>query len=471
METQYPDIMVYLNGFFFWYFVALNTIYMGLLALAAGQLSRYKNMVDVEAGLDVPDEFAKPFSILVPAYNEEKNIVDSVRSLLALNYPEHEVIVCNDGSTDGTLLRLSEEFKLEKVDVACPDVQYDGRIRGVYFSSTHRKLIVVDKVNTGKADTLNTAMQFSRYPYLCSVDADSVLAEDSMQRMMKDFVAIPGTVARGGVVRLSNGCVLENSEIKEIRTPEGMIEKIQVVEYFRAFLFGRLGFQKLNALLIISGAFGVFRRDILDAVKGWLPKAVGEDMELVVKIQKHIRDKRLAVHVGYSPYPVCWTEAPATLKQLGMQRDRWQRALSQCIVMYRSLMLNPRYGSLGLIGYPYFLVFEFLSAPIEFFGYPLVVAGFIVGTIDLPSFLLFFSVAVLWGTTLSSFSLLLAETSFRRYRMKGAALELFVAAVCENFGFRQIHSFWRVRGMVKYFLAGDTGWDPLHRKGHEGGLK
>lgn len=468
----HETVMFVINGTFFWYFVALNTIYMIVLALAARQMSNYINTVSVESGLNLPDEFAKPFTVLVPAYNEEVHIVDSATALLDMDYPEHEVIICNDGSTDRTLAVLIDAFKLEKVDVQCSDASYDEKIRGVYFSPLNYRLMVVDKVNTGKADTLNAGSRFSRYPYLCAVDADSILSGDSMSRMMKDFVAIPGTVARGGVVRLSNGCDISKSEVRQIRIPDKMIEKIQVVEYFRAFLFGRMGFQKLDALLIISGAFGVFRRDVLDAVNGWMPEAVGEDMELVVKIQRYIRDRRMDAKVGYSPYPVCWTEAPSTLHQLGLQRDRWHRALSQCMMRHISLLFNPRYGSLGLIGYPYFFVFELLSAPIEFIGYPMVLAGYIMGTIDLPFFILFFAVALLWGTTISSFSLLLAETSFKRYRMKGAAFDLFVAAVCENFGYRQIHAYWRVRGMVKYFLFRDKGWSHLKRAGLAGaGIK
>lgn len=463
METQSHSFMLYVNAVFFWYFVLLNMIYMFLLALSANYLQKYKNMVNITVGVKLPDEFAKPFSVIVPAYNEEVHIVDAVNSLLALDYPEHEVVVCNDGSTDNTLKILIDSFALEKVDVSCPDPKYDTRIRGVYFSRNEHRLIVVDKHNTGKADALNTANQFSRYPYICAVDADSILASDSMNRLMHDFVAVPGTVARGGVVRLSNGSIVENGSIKEPRVPERMLEKIQVVEYFRAFLFGRLGLQKLNALLIISGAFGVFRRDILDAVQGWLPTAIGEDMELVVKIQKLIRDNKLQLKVGYSAYPVCWTQAPATLKQLGIQRDRWQRALSQCMIKYYKLLFNPRYGTLGLIGYPFFFIFEFLSAPLEFVGYPIIIVSYINGTLDLPFFLLFIGVACMWGLCISSASLLLAETSFKRYKLRGSIMSLFFAAFCENFGYRHIHAYWRLRGMIKYFVFGDLGWGKLDR--------
>lgn len=463
----FEAIAININSCFFWYFVALNTIYMVLLSLASHQLESYMNMVDVEIGMSLPDELAKPFSVLVPAFNEEVHIVDSALSLLNMSYPEHEVIICNDGSEDSTLELLIKAFDMAKVDVECPDPKHDAAIRGVYFSRSNYRLMVIDKVNTGKADSLNVAAAFSRYPYLCSVDADSLLAPESMRRMMNDFVAVPNTVARGGVVRLSNGSVIEHSTIKEVRTPKSILEKIQVVEYFRAFLFGRLGFQKLDSLLIISGAFGVFRRDIIDRVNGWLPTAVGEDMELVVKIQKLVREEKMNAKVGYSPYPVCWTEAPSTLQQLGQQRDRWQRALSQCVIKYRTLFMNPKYGKLGLFGFPFVVIFEFLGAPIEVIGYPMIIASYIAGTMDFPSFLLFLGVGFFWGTTLSSFSLLLAEKSFKRYRMKGAALDLYVAAICENFGFRQIHAYWRLRGMVKYFFLRDARWNKLQRKSYD----
>ncbi len=466
METQSPELMHYVNGLFFWYFVALNTIYLILLAIASKEIWAYKNLGNIEAGLKLPDEFSKPFSVLVPAFNEEVHIVESVKALLVLDYPEHEVVVCNDGSEDNTLQSLIDNFNLKKVDVTCPKPEYDEFIRAVYFSESEHRLMVIDKVNTGKAHSLNVGHEFSRYPYICSVDADSILAPDSMQRMMQDFVAAPGTAARGGVVRLSNGSVIENSRLKELRVPERMLEKIQVVEYYRAFLFGRMGLHKLNALLIISGAFGVFRRDIIEAVDGWMPGAVGEDMELVVKIQKYIKDHKLNLRVGYSPYPVCWTEAPATLKQLGIQRDRWQRALSQCMMKYKSLFFNPKYGAVGMIGYPFFFIFEFLGAPLEFIGYPMVIILYITGNIELPFFLMFIAVASLWGMCISSLSLMLAETSFKRYNFKGSANSLFFAAFCENFGYRHIHAFWRVRGMFKYFIQGDTKWGSVERIGY-----
>lgn len=467
METQSHNILTGINYFFFGYFVIINMIYMFLLALAARVVWAYRNRVDIEEGIGLPDAFAKPFSVIVPAYNEEVNIVETTRTLLSLEHPEHEVIICSDGSEDETLQRLITEFELEEVDVSCPVPGFEEKIRGIYFSRSDHKLMVIDKGNTGKADSLNTAQQWSRYPYLCAVDADSMLASDSMSRMMQDFVAVPGIVACGGIIRISNGSIIQNGRIKELRVPEGMLERIQIVEYFRAFLFGRIGMDRLNALLIISGAFGVFRRDALDAVNGWLPSAIGEDMELVIKIQKHIRDKNLKQHVTFSPYPVCWTEVPATLEQLGTQRDRWQRALSQCIIQYFPLFLNPRYGAVGIIAYPYFLLFEFLSAPIELVGYPFIIICFIAGIIEIPFLVIFVTVAGMWGLCISAASLLLAEISFQRYVKRKAAATLGFAAFCENFGYRQIHAYWRCRGMVKYFMTGNLEWGHMQRKGYK----
>lgn len=464
MATPSHSFMLYINAVFLWYFVALNTIYMILLALASRVLWTYKNMVQVDAGVNLPDEFVKPFSVIVPAYNEEVHIVDSVSALLSIDYVEHEVIVCNDGSTDSTLQILIDHFAMERVDIKCPDEKQEKKIRNIYFSKTERRLMVIDKVNTGKADSLNVANQFVRYPYVCAVDADSLLASDSMARLMQDFVAIPGTAARGGVIRLSNGSVIRNSRIKELRLPERMIEKIQVVEYFRAFLFGRLGMQKLNALLIVSGAFGVFRKDILDAVGGWMSSAIGEDMEVVVKIQKHILTARKKMYVGYSPYPVCWTQAPSTLAELGKQRDRWQRALSQCVTKYFHLFFNPKYGAVGMMGFPFIVIFEFLSAPLELIGYPIVIISYIMGSVDLQFFILFLAIACVWGMFISTASLLLAETSFQRYRQENAAALLFMAAFCENFGYRFIHAYWRVRGMLKYFISRDMNWGSIKRE-------
>ena len=466
MLTVFHSAVYISDWFVFWYFVFLNAIYTLLIAIAAREMLRYANERKIQHMVSLPPEFMKPYSVLVPAFNEEISIIESVKALLNLDYPEYEVIVCNDGSTDGTMAVLKEAFRLEKVDVEKEDRFPCGHIKDVYYSRAYARLMVIDKENGGKSDALNAAASFGRYPYVCAVDADSLLSEDSMGKLMQRFVAVPGSIAVGGVVRLSNGAVLKDSRITQLKMPRNMTERIQIVEYFRAFLFGRVGLAKMNVLMIISGAFGVFRQDVLSMIGGWDRKAIGEDMELVVRLQKFIdRHKQKIV---FAPEPVCWTQAPRTLGMLSIQRDRWQRALLQCLIKHAGMLFNPRYGMIGLIGFPYYFFFELLGAVIEFLGYPLVIGSFILGIINLKFFLLFMGIAILWGLCISVTALVLAELSYRRYPGRVALWQLIQAAFYENFGYRQLHSFWRFKGMVRYLFFGrKTEWGQRLRQGFD----
>ncbi len=464
MQNLFHDIIfVFFNNMIFWYFVVLNVFYLFLLLLAAGTLSRYRNRMRMERGIKLPEEFMKPFSVLVPAYNEELHIVESVHALLCLNYTEFEVIVCNDGSTDNTLDVLIKAYDLEKTDIELPEEHADAPLKCVYFSRKDSRLVVIDKENSGKASSLNLAAAYSRYPYVCAVDADSLLSKDSMEKLMQEFIAVPGTAAVGGIVRLLNGSDVQNGKITELKLPTRIVERIQIVEYFRAFLFGRVGMARLNVLMIISGAFGVFRRDLLEKAGGWFKNAIGEDMELVVNLQRMIHEQKLKNRIGFAPYPVCWTEAPSTFEQLGTQRDRWQRALTQCMFRHIKLFFNPRYGTLGLIGYPYYFIFEMIGALIEFIGYPVVIFAFILGVINMTYFLMFLAIAFVWGLCISCASLVLAEMSFQRYPEPTALRDLFIAAFFENFGYRQLHAYWRTKGMIRYLFSKNTDWGHIKR--------
>lgn len=463
MPNPFLEFLYGFQWFVLWFFFALNLFYLLLLAVSARVAKSYVARLKIERGLNLPPEFAKPFAALVPSHNEEVSIVDSVRALLALDYPEFEVIVCNDGSTDRTLERLVEAFRLRPVEVE-PEPRFPCRkIRAVYFSELDPRLVVIDKENGGKSDALNAAACFARYPYVCAVDADSLLARDSMSRLMRRFVAAPGTVAVGGVVRLANGCVIRDGQVAEVRMPRGTLEAIQIVEYFRAFLFGRLGWAELDIMMIISGAFGVFRQDLLERIGGWNQKAIGEDMDLVLRLHRKIREDQLPYRIGFVPDPLCWTQAPATMAGLSTQRDRWQRGLMQCLFGNIGMLLNPRYGRIGLVGFPYFLIFEMFGALVEFVGIPVTIACYLLGVVNLHFFLLFFAVSLVWGLGISFASIALAEMSYRRYEGWDDFLALFRAAVLENFGYRQLHAFWRLKGMVRYLFRDRHAWGSIRR--------
>ena len=448
----------------FGYFVALSSFYALLLMFSVAAVKKYNREYAVVMGTGLNPSLIKPFSILVPAYNEGAVIVESVRSFLNLDFPEYEIIVGNDGSTDDTLQLLKEAFDLVKVDYDISHKYLCKPIHAVYFSHKNPRLVVVDKENGGKADTLNAAGNCARYPYIGAVDADSLLSEESMSKLMQRFSASPDTVGVGGIVRISNGCTIKDGSVRKVAMPNHFLEQVQVVEYLRAFLFGRMGWSHLDILLIISGAFGVFRQDILKKVGGWTRNSLGEDMDLVIKIHRHVSEKNLTNKITFAPDPVCWTQVPNDLKSLSEQRDRWQRGLMQTLIGNIDMMFNPKFGKIGMIGMPYFFVFEMLSCLIEVIAYPLFFISYWLGIVNTPFLILFLVVAIVWGLCLSFASIYLEEKSYHRYTSWRDLFKMMQAAFLANFGYRQLHSLWRFKGFVKYLFNSQGSWGTIKRK-------
>jgi cellulose synthase/poly-beta-1,6-N-acetylglucosamine synthase-like glycosyltransferase len=448
------------------YFTALNLVYLAFTGVAWGSLTRH-----LRARGHAPDDevfsspVTPPVSVLVPAYDEEPTIVDSVHSLLALRYPEHEVIVVNDGSRDATLERLREAFDLVPVRKALRVVVPTAPIRGVYVSRRHRHLWVVDKENGGKADALNAGVNASRYPYVLAIDADAILEEDSLLRVVRPVVAEPDVVvATGGIVRIANGCRIRDGRVVDVRLPKSRLATLQVLEYFRAFLIGRVGWSRMNALLIVSGAFGLFRRSLVEEVGGYSSETVGEDIELVVRLHRHLRERDEPYRIEFVPDPVCWTEAPETMGQLARQRRRWHRGLGETLWRHRRLTANGRYGTLGTAAVPYFLVFEFLGPIVEVLGLPAVLVWWLLGDLSGAFLVAFLVVAVLLGVVLSLAALALEEHSFRRHRDRRDIARLIGFSVVENVGYRQIVSFWRFLAFFD-LVRGRGDWGEMRRKG------
>ena len=428
------------------YAAVLNAIYLAFTAVAWRGITlhrRERMYAGTEEAFASP--LTPPISILLPAYNEEAGVVESVRSLLALRYPEHEVVVVNDGSKDATLERLQEAFDLVPVRKALRETIPTAPVRATYISRRHHELVVVDKENGGKADALNVGVNAARYPYVCAIDADAMLEEEALLRVAKPMLDDPDLVAAtGGIVRIANGCRIDHGRVTEVALPRSRLATLQVVEYFRAFLVGRVGWSRIGSLLIISGAFGLFRRSLVEAVGGWWPATVGEDMELVVRIHRHLRERDEPYRVEFVPDPVCWTEVPEDLRTLSRQRRRWQRGLFETLWRHRRVAWHPRYGSLGLIGYPYFVLFELLGPVIQVLGLPLVILATITGAISFAFLGAFLVASILLGVLLSVSALALEEFSFRRHARGREAVRLLVYAVVENFGYRQLTDVWRV---------------------------
>lgn len=410
-------------------------------------------------------EQAPGISVLAPAYNEEMTIVESVRSLLALQYPDFEVIVVNDGSKDATLARLVEEFGLAEVERYVDDAIAHAQIRGFYASPSVPRLLVVDKENGGKADALNAAINCSRSELVCAIDADSILEDDALLRVVRPFIDEPHlTVAAGGSIRIVNGCRVDAGRVVEVRLPRNFLALVQIMEYLRAFLMARLALGKMQVLTVISGAFGLFRRDVIVEIGGYDDNTVGEDMELVVRLHRHMRDRRRDYRIEFIAEPVCWTECPEQLSVLARQRARWQRGALETFTRHRGMTLNPRYGRIGLIGFGQILLVDVLGPLIEVIGYFLIPLLWALGMLTWPWLLAFLAVTFTFGVFLSMATLVLEEIQLRRFTKARELAILALIAVVENFGYRQLSNFWRLQGWWQ-FLRKKKGWGAMTRKG------
>jgi cellulose synthase/poly-beta-1,6-N-acetylglucosamine synthase-like glycosyltransferase len=447
------------------YFMALNFAYTVLLLLGSRQVSewvRRRPLRDFRGVSDSP--LSLPVTILAPAYNEEPVIVPSIRSLLASHYRELQVMVINDGSTDGTLTALKEAFDLVEVERVPRANLPSAPVRAVYASPHDERLLVIDKENGGKADSLNCGIRYAAYPLFCAIDSDTLLDAAALARLVWNFQSEPETVATGGIVRIINGSLLEDGRIRSVRTPENTLVNVQIVEYLRAFLAGRAGWSRVNMLLIISGAFGLFRRETVVEAGGYDTSTVGEDAELVVRLHRHCRDQRRKYKITFVADPICWTEAPAERSVLERQRDRWQRGLLETLWRHRRMFANPRYGGIGMIAMPFFLFFEALGPVVEISGLAYCVIGLIFGWINAPYAAVLFGLAFTYGLVLSFGALLIEGRAFARYPGWKDLQRLMVAAVVENFGYRQWLAIVRTKALWTV-LRPDTGWGEMTRVG------
>jgi cellulose synthase/poly-beta-1,6-N-acetylglucosamine synthase-like glycosyltransferase len=448
------------------YFLLLNGFYLLLYMVSFIEISDYTRR-EIYSGLSelFTSNYAPPVSIIVPAYNEEATIAASVRSFLALHYPLFEVVVVNDGSKDKTIEVLREEFNLSESDQPVRIQLKTQPIRTVYASPAER-LIVVDKENGGKADALNAGICAASYPFVCCIDADIILDEDALLRVSRPMIESSNVVAVGGIVRVANGCEVESGRVVKIKTPRNLWANFQIVEYLRAFLAGRTGWSVLNALLIISGAFGMFRRRDFIEAGGYAHDTVGEDMEVVTRMHRNLREKGEPYRISFVPDPVAWTEVPVTLRVLRRQRDRWHRGLMDTLFRHRKMLLNPRYGTVGLLAMPYFFLFEFLGPVVELLGYIAVPLSLLLGYLDVEFAVTFFLASVGLGTLLSVAAVFLEEVRLNRYPRWVDILKLTLYGVLENFGYRQINSLWRALAIVS-FLRKNQSWGAMERRGFD----
>jgi len=450
----------------FVYFTVLNGLYFLLTVLAGRGMS---NEVRARRYLALDEIFRSPLtpgvSVIVPAYNEQAVIVESVRSLLALRYPRHEVVVVNDGSDDRTLAMLEHAFAIAPVRKVLRDGIPTAAVRGTYVSRVHRNLLVIDKENGGRSDALNAGINAARHPYVCVIDADSLLEPDALLKVAKPILDDPDVLAAmGGTIRIVNGCKVDHGLVVDVRVPPNRLATIQVLEYLRAFLVGRVGWSRLNALGIISGAFGLFHRSLVETVGGYWRETVGEDFELTLRLHRHLRERGEPYRISFVSDPVCWTEVPEQLATLSRQRRRWQRGSWEGLRRHARMLCNPRYGAVGLVAMPYFLVFEFLSPVFALGGLLLTVILWLFGLVSTLYVVTFFLASVGLGMLLTGAALALEELTYRRYTRRRDILRLLAYAAVESLGYHQLHDCWRALGYVD-IARGTTSWGAQRRSG------
>ncbi len=454
------------NYFVGFYYGVVNLFYTALLAIALSVILRHIRRIKYEPFKEYSISPQTPsVSILIPAHNEDRVIVRTIRSALAVDYPIFEVIIINDGSVDGTLEAVVSAFGLKKIDLVYRNFLRTTPVKAFYSNPEIPNLIVIDKERSGKADSLNCGINVSRSPYFCSVDADSLLEQDSLIKLITPIMesSVP-VIACGGVVRILNGVTLTDGSLQKIDLPQKALPMFQVVEYARTFLFGRMGWDALNCLLILSGTFSLFLKSAVLKVGGYRGGNTSEDMEIIVRLHKHYLEQKKPYRIKFISDPICWTEVPDNLKMLGRQRRRWHLGLLQTLFQHKSMIFNADYGRLGLFVLPYYLLFETFGPVVELMGYVTVGGSYLLGLLSFDFLLLFLVLSVFYGTFLSTAGVFLTELTYRRYPKWSHLVQMVWYALLENFYYRQINSFWRTQALFN-FLRGRTGWEHVVEKG------
>ncbi len=410
---------------------------------------------------------APKISVLVPAFNEEITVCDTVQGLLALAYPNLEIVVINDGSPDRTAEVLAERFDLQSIHPAFQRVIETAEVKSLYLSTREPRLVMIDKLNGGKADSLNAGLNVASGDLVCAIDADTLVAPDALQLLVAPFLNQSNVVAVGGTVRLTNDSPIRAARVTKLVVPKRVLPALQAVEYVRAFVIGRLGWNALGGNLIISGAFGLFDREAVVDVGGYETGSIGEDMELIVRLRRRAYEDRRTARVEFLPDPVAWTEAPEQARVLARQRNRWQRGLMDVLLRHRRMIFNPRYKSAGLLAMPYFLIVEFMAPLIEFVGLVLLTIGLVTGVLDW-SVLWLVGASYGFGTAVTILTLLFDDLAFRSYPKMRFRVALAGYAVFEQLVYRPLTLLWRLWG-IQLFLRGRKEWGLQVRKGFAAG--
>ncbi|MFB9212030.1 glycosyltransferase family 2 protein [Echinicola jeungdonensis] len=462
-------ILHFMGIFFLLYSFAVILIYMVITGLSGWELMEqikknkfvdYKDVITTPVGPGV--------SIIAPAYNEGKTIVQNVRSLLSLHYSKFEVIVVNDGSKDNSMDILIEHFDLKKTAYAFEKVISTKPIKAIYRSSnpSFSKLTIVDKENGGKADALNAGINISSKELIASIDVDCILANDSIARMIRPFLeeTRKKVIAVGGGIGIANNCDIKDGTVVRYRVPETTLGRFQVVEYFRSFLLGRMAWSRVNGLLLISGAFGFFDKETVIKVGGYFPQTVGEDMELVVRMRRYMEEQKLPYKVGFVSDPLCWTEVPESGEILKRQRNRWMRGTIETLQLHKTMNFNPKYGFLGMVSFPFWSIFEKNAPLIELIGVLYTFVLILKGDFSALYFIGLFTLIYVFSVMLSSLSIFFEELAFNRYKHKGGLRKLIITILKEPLLIHPRLMWWCIQGHWN-FIKGKGGWGEMVRTG------
>ena len=448
------------------YMITIILFYILMMIVAYQTLSKRKRLDNdwLEEDFEM-NIYTKPVSILVPAYNEELGIIESLHSLITLKYPESEIIVIDDGSKDSTPELVIETFDMVPADRTINTALPSEEILSIYQSKLHPKVFLIKKVNGGKADALNAGINFSRYPYFCSIDGDSILDSSSLLRVMRPIIESDGQVAvAGGNVRIANGNDIHLGTMVQNQIGNHPLVLMQIIEYLRAFMLGRIFLSRFNMVLIVSGAFSIFNKRIVINAGGYEKDVIGEDMELVVKVHSYIRQNKLDNRIEFVPDPVCWTEAPTSISVLRRQRRRWSQGLFESLWKHKYMTLNPKYGRLGFIALPYFWLFEAFGALIEISGYIYMVLAFFTDKLNTEFALVILVTLVIYGSIFSSLSLLIESWTTTNYLSPKSVFKLVIISLTETFWYRPLTILFRLEGMIR-FLFKKQEWGNMERKG------
>ena len=448
-------------------FLMLGYLLIGIFS--RGELTKYllKNSFTNYRLLASSPE-APPISIIAPAYNEAANIIENARSLLSIFYNSLEVIIVNDGSKDNSMDLLTGAYDLYKTNFFVNEQIKTKEVRGVYKSRNpiYSKLVVVDKVNGGKADALNVGINISSHNYIVCIDVDCILEQDSILKLVKPFLETRNkrVIAAGGVVRIVNGCEVADGRLVKVRLPAQLLPRMQTLEYIRAFLLGRMAWSRLGGLLLISGAFGAFDKEIVIKCGGYDHGTVGEDMELLVRMRRYMHEQKIPYRVAFIPDPLCWTEAPSTNEILNRQRNRWTRGTIETLYKHRVMFFNPRYGVIGMLSFPYWFFFEMMAPLVEFGGMIYFTISAIFGLVDYTYFLSLLLFIYTFGVLHSLFAILMEVRSYNQYTSRKDMARLIGTAFIEPFVTHPMGVWAAVRGTID-LLRKKNSWGEMTRAG------